>query len=248
MGNIWIGPWANFPQYMDPTFHRTYLMIETFLFFRSALKYIYFSKRHFDCDVHMQNPWLEQHFALLYSTIQPGFNYTVGMADSSQLYTWGPESQLYFLDSYVLKNGSGNWLAQVINNRTTKSSRWINPLLTDFVFYNPEYTAVPPNGFDKPHHHTFQDWSVTTYRSDGFLNNGTFAAFKSGALRGEYMHNLSKVYPEFIRLTNPGHEHPDQNSFVLTFHGKSFITDGFYGAKLTRTNNVHMFYPSEVII
>ncbi len=212
------------------------------------MKYIYFSMRHFDCDVHLQNPWLKQHFTLLYATIQPGFNYTVGFADSGKLYTWGPESQLYFLDSYVLRNGSGNWLAQVINKRTPKNSRWINSLLTDFVFYNPEYSAVPPVGCDKAYQHTFTDWGVTTFRSEGLLNEGTFVAFKSGALRGEYIHNLSRFYPEFIRLTNPGHEHPDQNSFVLTFHGKPFITDGFYGPKLTRTNNVHMLYPSEVIL
>lgn len=44
---------------------------------------------------------------------------------------------------------------------------------------------------------------------------------------------------------NPGHEHPDQNSFVFFPNGKPFITEALYGPKFTFLNNVLTFGPSK---
>ena len=204
--------------------------------------------RHLSYEGHLENNWLKAHFNMYYYTILPGFDYTLGIGDSAEFWYYGPESQLYFLESYIMKNGSGNWLADTI--RKKRPYHYIPSLVslhTDFIFYNATFSNVPPGDFNTYRHHTFRDWGVVTYSSGPFLDDSTtFVTFKSSALRGEYIHLLSLRYPEFIESTNPGHEHPDQNSFTLTFLGDMFITDGFYGVKYTMSNNVHMFYPSRV--
>ena len=55
-----------------------------------------------------------------------------------------------------------------------------------------------------------------------------------------------REYPHIVKDTNPGHEHPDRNSFTLGFQGDMFITEDYYLPKHTQSNNVHMFYPSQV--
>ena len=204
--------------------------------------------RHMDYYGHLENKWLKAHFDMYYHTIVPGFNYTLGIGDAAYFWYYGPESQLYFLDSYVMKNGSGNWLADTIRkHRPYHPISSFVSLHTDFIFYNASIPKVPPIGFNTKRHHTFDDWGVATYSSGALLDDkATYVTFKSSAIRGKYMHDLSLEYPEFVRATNPGHEHPDQNSFTLTFLGDMFLTDGLYGPKYTKANNVHMFYPSKV--
>ena len=209
--------------------------------------------RHFNHHGLLENTWLQKHFDMYYYTILPGFKYTVGIADAPPWWIYGPEAQLHFLDSYVLKNGSGNWLADVIRKRRTDiiehSFTTLTTLHMDFIYYNQDLTPRPPSDFNENHLHVFDDWGVATYRSGPVLSNKTtFVTFKSSFIRGKYLHLLSRHYPEFLKLTNPGHEHPDQNSFTLTFLGDMFITEGFYSQKNTTSNNVHMFYPSNVSI
>ena len=98
--------------------------------------------------------------------------------------------------------------------------------------------------------HYFGDWGVVTYRSGSITDaTSTFLSFKSGKLYGrtvyEYVHSTedSKDVPEKWRHFNPGHEHPDQNSFTFSPVGRRLITDGLYGPKLTYLNNVLMFSP-----
>lgn len=72
----------------------------------------------------------------------PGFQRTVAIADSNYNWFYGPESQLVFLDRYVLRNGSGNWLADRIHqNRVMegpgqagKGQRWCT-LHTEFIWW-----------------------------------------------------------------------------------------------------------------
>ena len=71
------------------------------LFSRSFINFVYFTVRHLDCHVHLDNEWLKAQYNMYYYTILPGFNYTVGIADSAKFWYYGPESQLYFLDSYI---------------------------------------------------------------------------------------------------------------------------------------------------
>ncbi|KAA8583250.1 hypothetical protein FQN60_015796 [Etheostoma spectabile] len=81
---------------------------------RSLFQYMFLVQRHFAIS-HFDHPWLLKHFAFLYRTILPGFQRTVAIADSNYNWFYGPESQLVFLDRYVLRNGSGNWLADLIH-------------------------------------------------------------------------------------------------------------------------------------
>lgn len=78
-------------------------------------------------------------------TVSPGFQRTVAIADSNYNWFYGPESQLVFLDRYVLRNGSGNWLAELIHqNRVMegpgqagKGQRWCT-LHTEFIWWAAE--------------------------------------------------------------------------------------------------------------
>lgn len=71
----------------------------------------------------------------------PGFQRTVAIADSNYNWFYGPESQLVFLDHYVLRNGSGNWLAELIHQNRVKEGpgqagkgqRWCT-LHTEFIW------------------------------------------------------------------------------------------------------------------
>ncbi|CAN0352477.1 unnamed protein product [Lampetra planeri] len=106
---------------------------------RSLLQYVHLLLRHLDVD-HTGHPWLRQHFAFLYRTILPGFQRTVGIADSNYNWFYGPESQLAFLDAFVMRNGSGNWLADMIRKHRpasgpgapSRSQRWTT-LHTEFI-------------------------------------------------------------------------------------------------------------------
>eukprot|EP00058_Branchiostoma_floridae_P026972 XP_002612463.1 hypothetical protein BRAFLDRAFT_75421 [Branchiostoma floridae] len=225
---------------------------------RSITQYVYLALRHFNIS-HLENFWLKEHFWFYYSTMLPGYQRTIGIADSNNNWFYGPESQLVFLDRYVLRNGSGNWLARLIRkHRPTEgafsastSQRWCT-LHTEFIWYNPSLGESPPQGHGQAQLHTFTDWGVVTYGSALPVGaDNTFLSFKSGSLHGRAVWNIvhRKLYPEMVTVGwqnfNPGHEHPDQNSFVFAPAGQLFVTEALYGPKLTHLNNVLVFSPSK---
>ncbi|XP_062889614.1 dermatan-sulfate epimerase isoform X2 [Mobula hypostoma] len=223
---------------------------------RSLFQYMFLVKRHFNIS-HFSHPWVKQHFAFYYRTVLPGFQRTVGIADSNYNWFYGPESQLVFLDTYVMRNGSGNWLAeQVRKNRIqrgtgspAKAQRWCT-LHTEFLWYDSALPPVPPADYGSPKLHYFEDWGVVTY--GGALPAGLnrpFLSFKSGKLGGHAIYDIvhEKKYSQWIRgwtNFNAGHEHPDQNSFTFVPNGVPFITEALYGPKYTFLNNVVMFSPT----
>lgn len=77
----------------------------------------------------------------LFKLLSAGFQRTVAIADSNYNWFYGPESQLVFLDKFVMRNGSGNWLAdQIRKNRVvegpgtpSKGQRWCT-LHTEFLW------------------------------------------------------------------------------------------------------------------
>lgn len=81
-------------------------------------------------------------------TFSQGFQRTVAIADSNYNWFYGPESQLVFLDKFVMRNGSGNWLAeQIRRNRVvegpgtpSKGQRWCT-LHTEFLWYEREWVG-----------------------------------------------------------------------------------------------------------
>ncbi|XP_033873132.3 dermatan-sulfate epimerase-like isoform X1 [Acipenser ruthenus] len=223
---------------------------------RSLFQYMFLVQRHFDIS-HFDHPWIKQHFAFMYRTILPGFQRSVAIADSNYNWFYGPESQLVFMDNYIMRNGSGNWLAQMIRqNRVVegpglagKGQRWCT-LHTEFLWYNASLAPTPPPDFKRSRLHFFEDWGVVTYGSSlpAQINN-TFLSFKSGKLGGRAIfdivhHNKYKEWIKGWRNFNAGHEHPDQNSFTFAPNGVPFITEALYGPKYTFLNNALMFSPA----
>ena len=224
---------------------------------KGITQYIYLALRHFGKD-HTNNPWLRQQFWFYFATVMPGYQRTVGIADSNHNWFYGPESQLVFLDAYVMRNGYGNWLADRVRSATPKnpplarsmSQKW-SCTHTEFIFYDPSLKAVRPVFPTNSSLHVFHDWGVVTYGGGQYLKRGnTFLSFKSGALNGEAVseiveqHLLPDLQPGWYNF-NPGHEHPDQNSFVFAPNGRYFITEALYSDKLTNLNNVLVFAPSD---
>ena len=80
---------------------------------RSLTMFAFFAKRHLGLDYYT-NKWFGQYFWFIYETVLPGFMETVGIADSNPHWFYGPESQLVFIDAFVMRNGYGNWLASRI--------------------------------------------------------------------------------------------------------------------------------------
>ncbi|XP_004702070.1 dermatan-sulfate epimerase isoform X1 [Echinops telfairi] len=223
---------------------------------RSLFQYMFLVQRHFNIN-HFGHPWLKQHFAFMYRTILPGFQRTVAIADSNYNWFYGPESQLVFLDKFVIRNGSGNWLADRIRrNRVmegpgtpSKGQRWCT-LHTEFLWYDASLKSVPPPDFGTPALHYFEDWGVVTYGSALPAEiNRSFLSFKSGKLGGRAIYDIvhRSKYKDWIkgwRNFNAGHEHPDQNSFTFAPNGVPFITEALYGPKYTYFNNALMFSPA----
>ena len=223
---------------------------------RGITQYVFLALKHFGID-HTKNRWLREHFWFFFATTMPGYQRSVGIADSNHNWFYGPESQLVFLDAFVMKNGYGNWLADRIRNAKPKnpplaragSQKW-STIHTEFIFYDASIKSVKPVLPSNSSMHFFSDWGVVTYGGGQYLRKGnTFLSFKSGALNGEAVSDIVdyKLLSKFIRgweNFNAGHEHPDQNSFVFAPNGRYFITEALYSDKLTHLNNVLLFAPS----
>lgn len=226
---------------------------------RSLTQYIFLAKRHLGRDL-TNNLWLREHFWFMYRTILPGFTETVGIADSNLNWFYGPESQLVFLDSYVMRNGYGNWLAGKIRRMRLEDSALVGSfghrfctLHTEFIFYNASIPEIEPPNASIPQLHVFEDWGVVTY-GGGTLNNDeqktTFLSFKASVLHGNAVNNIVRLKP-YTWISgwgnfNPGHEHPDQGSFVFAPNGVPFITEALYGPKYTWLNNALLFGPTSI--
>ncbi|XP_012683261.2 dermatan-sulfate epimerase-like protein [Clupea harengus] len=222
---------------------------------KSITQYVFLAQRHFQID-NTQNHWLRAHFWFYYATLLPGFQRTVGIADSNYNWFYGPESQLVFLDAFVLQNGMGNWLAQQVRKHRPKdgpmvqsaAQRWAT-LHTEFIWFNGENKPQPPPGFGKAAMHIFSNWGVVTYGAGlPYREGNTFVSFKSGKLGGRAVYDIvhAKPYSWVDGWTNfnPGHEHPDQNSFTFAPNGQVFISEALYGPKYSYLNNVLVFSPS----
>ncbi|XP_004422683.1 PREDICTED: dermatan-sulfate epimerase-like protein [Ceratotherium simum simum] len=222
---------------------------------KSVTQYVFLAQRHFNIN-NLDNNWLKMHFWFYYATLLPGFQRTVGIADSNYNWFYGPESQLVFLDKFILKNGAGNWLAQQIRRHRPKdgpmvpstAQRW-STLHTEYIWYDPQLTPQPPAEYGTAKMHMFPNWGVVTYGA-GLPNTqtNTFVSFKSGKLGGRAVYDIVHFQPyswiDGWRSFNPGHEHPDQNSFTFAPNGQVFVSEALYGPKLSHLNNVLVFAPS----
>ena len=224
---------------------------------RGLFQYVYLAKRHLSKD-HTDNPWLREQLMFNYATVLPGFQRTVGIADSNHNWFYGPECQLVFLDAYVLRNGWGNWLADRVRESRAKnqplapssSQKWSLTHL-ELVFYDDEIAPVKP---PTSRLHLFHDWGVVTYGGGEQMGAraSTFLSFKSGVINGEAASQFVRdgiKFPDGETAQpgwwhfNAGHEHPDQNSLVFAPNGRYFVAESLYGTKLTSMNAALMFSP-----
>ncbi|CAB1419500.1 unnamed protein product [Pleuronectes platessa] len=222
---------------------------------KSITQYVFLAQRHFHID-NTQNNWLLGHFWFYYATLLPGFQRTVGIADSNYNWFYGPESQLVFLDTFVMRNGTGNWLAQQIRKHRPKdgpmgqssAQRWAT-LHTEYIWFNSHLTLQPPQDYGKARMHIFSNWGVVTYGAGLPIGQGnTFVSFKSSRLGGravyDIVHDKPYSWVDGWNSFNPGHEHPDQNSFTFAPNGQVFVSEALYGPKYSYLNNVLVFSPS----
>jgi len=221
---------------------------------RSLTMFAYLTDRHFGLNYY-QHQWWEQHFWYLYYTLLPGFKEPLAIGDATPVWMYGPESQLVFLDTYVLKNGYGNWLASKISEHREPKGFLRHSLSqncatyhTEFIWYN---SSIPDRAPDNTSDlHLFSDWGVVTY-GGGKPAGSTFLSFKSAKMHGTAINNAVRynLVPQYIQgwsSFNAGHEHPDQNSFTFWPRGYPFVTESYYGTKFSFLNSVLMFGPSDL--
>ena len=216
---------------------------------RSLTQFLFVAKRHYNID--LTNFWVKQHYDFLLGTTLPGFSGVIGIADSKGDWFYGPESQLAFLETFVLNNGEANWLISKIHS-TRKKSKFGHYCTehTEFLWYNASIREQSPLLGERARSKLFRfsDAGIVTYGA-GRDSNETLLSFKSGPLHGRavYVAMENKLFPWLVswkKSLNPGHEHPDQNSFVFYPRGKPMITEALYGPKFTFLNNGLMFGPS----
>ena len=207
---------------------------------RSLTQFMFISERHFMHNYRTNN-WLREHFDFLLYTIMPGFQLTVGYADSNLNWAYGPESQLEFLESYIHENGRAKWLRNEIKKHRTKLQTTNSIVHTEFLFCN---STVEPKPSSKVKLHVFSDWGVLVY-GGGVPDLHVFLSFKCSHLHGRAINLLR---PSLSRNTQrgfvPGHEQPDQGSFVFVTKDQAVITESRYGPKYTYLQNTLMFGPS----
>ena len=207
---------------------------------RSMTQFMFISERHFKHNYRTNN-WLREHFDFLLYTIMPGFQLTVGYADSSWNWAYGPESQLEFLESYLHENGRAKWLSNEIKTHRTEFNATKSIVHTEFLFYN---STVEPKPSSKVKLHVFSDWGVLVY-GGGIPDPHVFLSFKCSHLHGRAINLLRpSLNLDTQRGFVPGHEQPDQGSFVFVTKDQAVITESRYGPKYTYLQNTLMFGPS----
>ena len=207
---------------------------------RSMTQFMFISERHFKHNYRTNN-WLREHFDFLLYTIMPGFQLTVGYADSSWNWAYGPESQLEFFESYLHENGRAKWLSNEIKTLRTKPKATKSIVHTEFLFYN---STVEPKPSSKVKLHVFSDWGVLVY-GGGIPDPHVFLSFKCSHLHGRAINLLRpSLNLDTQRGFVPGHEQPDQGSFVFVTKDQAVITESRYGPKYTYLQNTLMFGPS----
>ena len=210
---------------------------------RSLTQFMFISERHFARNYRTNN-WLAKHLDFLLYTIIPGFQQTVGFADSNLNWAYGPESQLEFLESYIHKDGRAKWLSNEVKKHATRRSDFVDRkslVHTEFLFYN---STVKLKRSSKVKLHVFSDWGVLTY-GGGTLEPHVFLSFKCSHLHGRAVNLLRPNLNESTqRGFVPGHEQPDQGSFVFVTKDQAVITESRYGPKYTYLQNTLMFGPS----
>ena len=195
--------------------------------------------------------WTHKYYDFILGTTLPGYREIIGIGDSHRTWHSSPESQLVFWDTYILRNGEGNWLASKIRSARkevgVESISWSE--YTEYIWYDPSLGEKTPLEGEKKRSQLFRYSNAGMAVYNGGRDEGeTFVSFKSGPLHGRAVYTAinEQTFPWLTswNSVNPGHEHPDANSFVFYPRGKPFITENFYTSKYSFLNNVLTFGPS----
>jgi hypothetical protein len=105
----------------------------------------------------------------------------------------------------------------------------------EFLWYDPSISAIPPTDLSLSRH--FTDWGVVIART-GWAEEDMVFSFKSGVPGGHFgFEQVKNGEPNAGRL-GAGHDHPDQNSFILYAGGEFLATDnGTEFPKRTASHN-----------
>lgn len=235
---------------------------------RAMTQHLHLLQRHEREDLQTHSMFLRELFNFYLYTTLPGNTRILQFADADSTWAYGPIMQLRFLDSHILQDGRANWFADSIirameehvNGATffQPASR-LSTLHAEFLFHEPLFTANETwiKSRQQPQLHYFDDWGVVTYGFgvDGVTNgnsstiqgdvtyNTTVFAFRAGLVMGKAIHDLyaSHTYSWLTRI-NPGHEHPDQGSFIFYPEGKPLIVSpGYTKLKSTESSNTLTF-------
>ncbi|EDO44818.1 predicted protein, partial [Nematostella vectensis] len=233
---------------------------------RSLFQYLFLAMRHLGLqeDLLRKNRWLVKHFDFIYWTILPRFDETIGIADTNTHWFYGPEDQLVFLERFVMRDGRANWLARAIREqhrkgtiRPARAHRFVT-LHLEYLFYDSSIPDKPPinpdwatTGLGKtPTDRDKHAGAYTERQSDKPM--GTYLSYKCGVLHGKAINQIVRdktvSWINGWRNFNPGHEHPDQGSFIFYPSGRPFITEALYGPKYTWLNNALMFAPAPPLV
>ena len=154
----------------------------------------------------------------------------MGIGDSNRNWFYGPESQLVFLDNYVLRNGLGNWLAKRIQKGKeplSKARHYESCMVhTEFLFYDASIKRRAPPNQSLPQLHVFSDWEVVTYGGGVDTERGTFLSFKCGVLHGRAINAITRRegFRSWLKVGlpwmnfNPGDEHLTPSVLLVVDH------------------------------
>ncbi|KAG3290099.1 dermatan sulfate epimerase [Ictidomys tridecemlineatus] len=210
---------------------------------RSLFQYMFLVQRHFDIN-HFGHPWLKQHFAFMYRTILPGFQRTVAIADSNYNWFYGPESQLVFLDKFVMRNGSGNWLAdQIRRNRVVEGpgtpSKGQQDCSSKWSKYKHDLAA------------NCQGRVVAAMEKDGvvFIRGEGVGAYNPRLNLKNIQRNLILLHPQLLLLVDQIHlgEESPLETAASFFHNVDFpfeetVVDGVHGAFIRQRDGLYKMY------
>ena len=142
------------------------------------------AQRHGIYDL-KKHPWLRQHLDFFQHALLPGYQRVVSYSQPDGVYLDGLESQLHFLDRFILRDGKASWLArQVRKSRTLRSVENREQddslhLLTELLWRDP---AIEERFFSMtnfPKLHVFSTWGVATY-GGGLPSGHAFLSMKCG--------------------------------------------------------------------
>lgn len=221
-----------------------------FAFSNCITNYVFLQKRHFSYTYNLHNAWLSNHYEFIYDVILPSKAGLLGISNPSISWQNGPESQLVFLDSFVIKRGFSNWLADIIRKERLKNQRIpliVGTIFTEYLWYNASIPNKKPKYYDSVRLKLYFDWGVVVYRSDkSFDKASEFVSFQSFPLQSHLLTHLSNT-PKFMlwndwRKHRPVIEHSNQNSFSIFMNNINMISPGgISGKKSTQFDNAPLF-------